>query len=479
MDRVWDAAGLLDILGDWSARPGPLYRRLAAAIGAAVDTGELAGRDRLPSERDLARSLAVSRATVVAAYDELSDSRTLLRRQGSGTTVRPGTARARTGRVRGGTATPIVQRLVDGPSEIISLARAAEPGLPAVAAAMRDVVAADLPHLLDDAGYHPRGLPALRQLLADRYTKAGVTTSADQIVVTTGATQAISLVGQLLLSRGTSVVVEAPGWPGSMDSFLAAGARVLPVPLDDEGIRLDILAETLATQRPQLLYVMPTYHNPTGILMAAPRRRQVADIAGRHGVPILEDSTDLRTDPAPIAAHGTDVFTVGTLSKAVWGGLRVGWIRTSLGNAARIARLKALADLGSPVLDQAVAARLLPQLDRLVARQAALADERRQRLSAALTARLPEWRWRAPTGGTGLWVELPGVDARAFAQVALRHGVEVVPGSSADITGAHDRFVRVPYTFTTDVLDALVDRLVAAWAEVHGMPGGAGRESTS
>jgi DNA-binding transcriptional MocR family regulator len=155
------------------------------------------------------------------------------------------------------------------------------------------------------------------------------------------------------------------------------------------------------------------------------------------------------------------------LTKAVWGGLRVGWVRAPTPIAERLARLKALADLGSPVLNQALAARLLPKLTDLTAARVAASRERLDHLAGRLAARLPEWRWRIPDGGSALWIELPGTDARVFAQVALRHGVEVVPGAAMDMSGAHDSYVRLPFTFPTDVLTELVHRLSKAWTELQ------------
>jgi DNA-binding transcriptional MocR family regulator len=470
VDRFRDPAQLAELLGDWTAGRGPLYRGLARALQATIAGGDLVPGDRLPSERQLARALAVSRATVVAAYDQLRAVGYVDSRQGSGTRVTrtPGGRRLPDGRVPGGAATSIFQRLVEGPGEVISLAYAIDAGLPELRAALLDLVSEDLPHLLTDAGYHPRGLPILRERIAAGF---GVPTTPEQVVVTTGATQAIGLVAQLYVRRGSTVVVESPSWPGCLDIFRAAGARLVAVPLDREGITPDGLARACADHQPDLLYVMPTYHNPTGILMSATRRRQVAEIAARKEVPILEDSAYTGVPgggPPPIAAHRTaEVLSVGSLAKAVWGGLRVGWVRAPTPIAERLARLKALADLGSPVIDQALATRLLPRLTELTAARVAASRERLDHLAGLLAARLPEWRWRIPDGGSALWIELPGTDARVFAQVALRHGVEVVPGAAMDPSGAHDSYVRLPFTFPTDVLTELVHRLSKAWTELQ------------
>ncbi|GAA4238443.1 PLP-dependent aminotransferase family protein [Actinomadura meridiana] len=476
MDRFRDPADLLAVLGDWMTGRGPLYRKLAAALRHAVQDGALLPGDRLPSERDLAGLLAVSRSTVVAAYDQLRSEGLVDSRQGSGTRVteRPGTPRP-DGRVRGGTATPIFQRLIDGPGDLISLAFATEPAVDGLQECLLDLVRDDLPALTSDTGYHPRGLPVLLEALAERFTAMGLPTSTDQLLVTTGATQALVLAAQLYLRPGATVIVESPSWAGCLDVFRASGATLKGIPLDEEGMDVGALGKALADSPAALVYVTPTFHNPTGTLMSASRRRRIAEIAHRHEVPVLEDiayAARLRDEqfPAPLAAfaHGAEVLTVGSLAKVVWVGLRIGWIRAPAAITERLARLKALADLGSPVLDQALAARLLPRLTELSQERAPALRRRLEHLCAQLSKGLPEWRWRVPDGGSALWVDLSGVDAQVFAQVALRHGVEVVPGAAMDPSGAHDSFLRVPYTFEEETLTELVHRLRGAWADLRG-----------
>ncbi|MDI2124831.1 PLP-dependent aminotransferase family protein [Yinghuangia seranimata] len=481
MDRNPDTsepAGLIDLLGDWSAGEGPLYRRLSGALARAVRVGDLRAGDRLPAERRLADALSVSRATVVAAYDALRGAGLAEARQGSGTRVSDAAAASRVpadGRVRGGQATAVIQRLVAQPPNVISLGQAAEPGGPDLGRALLDLVADDLPALLGDVGYHPAGLPALRTAVAAHHTAHGLPTDADQVVVTTGATQAVTLVAQLYLGRGSTTVVESPGWPGCLDVFRAAGSRLVGVGLDSDGIRIDRLAAELAAHKPALLYVMPTYHNPTGTLMSAGRRRRVAELAAEHRLPVLEDSAHAaalapKDMPPPIAAYptGATVLTVGSLAKAVWPGLRIGWIRAPKDTVARLARLKALNDLGSPLLDQALAARLLPGLPALAPEREQLRRARLATMSELLAARFPEWRWQTPDGGSVLWIRMPeGTDARVYAQVALRHGAEVIPGPTMDTTGAHDNYIRLPYAFPSETTGELVRRLASAWAELR------------
>ncbi|MCO5967359.1 aminotransferase-like domain-containing protein [Actinoallomurus soli] len=470
--------GVVALLGNWPAGRGPLYQRLADAVRRAVEDGLLHPGDRMPSERRLADALRVSRTTVVGAYDRLRSDGLLVSRRGSGTriaaTARPH-RRVMDRRVPGGTATAVFQRLIDGPDQVISLTTTVEGAVPELEEVLRDLAAEDLTDLLADPGYHPCGLPELRTVLAERMTRDGLPTVADEILVTTGAHQAIALVADLYLGSGGTVLVETPNWPGCLDVFRARGARLRMVPVDDEGADADAVAAALAAGSPRLLYVMPTYHNPTGVLMSAARRRRIAELAARHDVPVLEDNAYVRYEESaeplrPLAGYappGAEVLSVGSLAKTVWAGLRIGWVRAPAEVVQRLARRKVLADIAGPVLDQALAARLVPRLEEITRARAPELARRLDHVEALLRDRLPRWRWRRPDGGGALWIELPGVDADTFAQVALRHGVEVVPGSVMDPGRAHDSHIRVPFTLPRERLDVLVHRLARAWAEIE------------
>lgn len=482
LDRFPRVGDLIAVLGNWTLGDGPLYRKLADAMARATEDGALRAGQRLPSERELAKALAVSRSTVVAAYDELHTRDLLERRQGSGTRISRTARAARSdGRVSGGRGTATFQRLIDGPGPVLSLACAADAGVPEVAEALDEVARYDLPDLLADPGYQARGLPALRAEVAEYYTDQGLPTSADEVLITTGAHQALVLLSEVYLRGASTVAVEAPSWQPCLDVFRAAGADLVSVPLDDEGIDERRLAAVLAEQRPSLLYVMPTFHNPAGVLMSGARRRRVAELAARHDVAVVEDNAYagcvLAGDgaaeiPPPLSAHlptGTESVVVESL-KSVWGGLRIGWIRGPRGIIERCARRKALADLGGPLIEQALAARLFPRLPEIVKKGAVERAQRCEQAERLLTEHLPGWRWRTPDGGSSLWVSLPDGDADVFAQIALRHGVEVIPGSTMDPTGAHDNYLRLPFMQEPEVLEELVRRLAEAWGDLsrHG-----------
>ncbi len=464
---------LVMALGDWAAASGSLVGRLAGSLRGVIESGVLPPGYRFPSERTLARELAVSRSTVVAAFAELRSAGLVETRHGSGTKV------ARRPRVGGddglpSLGAPIFGRLLARTGRddaLISFAYAATPGNPAIAEEVLSFSHQELVDLLDDPGYLPRGLPALREALAALVTADGLGCDAESVLVTSGAHQAVTLCASLLVRPGDLVLVENPTYPGCVDAFASAGARLVSLPTDAEGMVVDGLEGVLSHSSVAAMFVMPTFQNPTGSLMAGYRRRRIAEVAGRFGVPVIEDNALSHTHigpvevPPPIAsypgAEGAPVITLGSLSKALWGGLRVGWLRAPQPWLERLARRKVAMDMGSGVLDQAVAARVLARFPDPRLANAPLFRDRLAHTEALLRERLPGWTWRRPTGGPSLWVRLP-YEAGPFCQVALRHGVELVPGDVFGVGGSFSDHVRIPFTVEPAVMDEAVARLVDA-----------------
>jgi DNA-binding transcriptional MocR family regulator len=465
---------LAEELGDWSGGSGPLFRQLARALGAGIERGALATGVRLPSERTLAGLLDVGRGTAVAAYDLLVADGLVERRQGSGTYVVGAGDLALLPAGREGSV--LVHRLVDrsaaeGAAVIdLSISVLGDPSLlPRFA-----LSSADLEAVVPDTGYSPWGLPDLRAALADELTAGGLPTTPDEVVVTTGAQQAISAAAACWVRPGDTVVVDDPTYPGAVAAFTAGGARLVGVPVDAYGVQVAPLAEALAAG-PALVYVQSTLHSPTGAVLRESRREAVAELVVRHRVPLVEDVALAplawgRT-PAPIAAGapGAPIAVVGSLSKRFWGGLRVGWVRAPAPVALRFARVKATQDLGSSAVSQVLATHLLRDAAGAGGSgpTPAAAEHRRryEALAGALRRDLPSWRWREPAGGLSVWVRLPGArDAGAFAQAALRHGVAV---ATAEALSAHperhaDR-VRLSFSAPPAVLVEGVRRLAEAW----------------
>ncbi len=475
---------LAALLAPALTQDGPLYRSLADALKRAIDRGEIALGTVLPPERTLARSLSVSRATVVAAYDRLKAEGWLQSRRGSGTWVRgPQAAPARPGVDAVATARLFLsedgleqrsgpgEHLDDG-GDMIDLSVAAVMGSPTVERLLGSLQVDDVRALTEHHGYLPQGLRALRQLVADRYAGVGLPTRPEQVVVTTGAHQAISLVARQTISEGDPVIVETPTFPGALDVFRRFGARAFPLPVDEQGVRTDLLGELMERAQPKLLYVSPHFHNPTGVVLSEERRVRIGELAVEHGVVVLEDLAmgDVDLDgvdlPPPIAAMtpAASVHTIGSTAKLFWAGLRVGWIRSPDDWAARMLATKTVADLGTPLISQLLAVRLLGHADGILAERRRELVPRRDLLCELVTAALPDWRFSAPAGGLSLWLTLPRGNADELAEVALRHGVLVVPGPALSVDDGNRRCLRVVFTRPEEELREGIRRLAAAWA---------------
>ena len=452
--------GLTERLGRWSSGRGPLYVLLAARMRTLIDDGELPPGARLPPDRALASALAVGRSTVVAAYDQLAVEGRIVRRQGSGTRVAGPTSAL----PQATTDAPAFLHLLEPKDGVILLACAAPDTPPAELVEAYTRTLPELANVTGDIGYHPMGHLTLRSAIAERYQRRGVPTAPDQVLVTTGGQQALSLLARALIRPGDRVLVETPTYPGALEVFRqeAAVLRTLPVGLTG-------FAAAAAEHSPVLAYVVATFHNPTGAVLPALPRRRLAETAAATGVVLVDDEvlTDLgfpgEQVPPPLVAYNDQVITVGSLSKVVWGGLRIGWLRAPARMVARLARLRAVHDLGGNIPAQLAAVDLLSHLDALRRRGAVQRQTRHDHLRAELARHLPVWQAPAVRGGQTLWVRLPRGDGASFAQTALRHGVAVLPGTGLDADGRSEQYVRLHFLAPPDDLSEAVRRLAAAW----------------
>ena len=457
---------LVNRLGRWSAGRGPLHTLLAARLGRLIDDGELPPSAPLPPDRVLADALSVGRTTVVAAYDLLRADGKIVRRQGSGTVVAGfgGGARPRD------TTEPIFRQLMEPPENVSLLICAAPDAAPPelIEAYQRAVLRISI--TTGDIGYHPAGHPALRQALAERFTGRGLRTGADQILVTTGAQQALYLLARTFVDFGDPVVVEAPTYPGMLDVLRETEARILPVPVGPDGMDLDAFGAVLRRERPALVYSIPSYQNPTGSLMPPLARRRLVETVVSAGVPLIDDEAlgDLgfADDPRPpLASFDDAVITVGSLSKVAWGGSRVGWVRGPASLIRQLARFKAVHDLGSEVFAQLAAVELMSTYASLRRRRVAELRLRHDHLRAELGRLLPTWHAPPVQGGQTLWIRLPyRTCASSFAQTALRYSVALLPGNSLDISGQSSDYLRIPFIAPPADLTEAVERLAKAWS---------------
>ncbi|HEY2271568.1 MAG TPA: PLP-dependent aminotransferase family protein [Jatrophihabitantaceae bacterium] len=456
---------LAALLPDLRAQRGPVYAALCDAITALVLDGRIATETRLPSERELAAALHISRATVTAAYDALRSSGFLTSRTGSGSyvTVPPG---SRPG--------PSLARWRPGtdPSDLIDLSCAALAAPPGVLQQALPAAAAALPRYAESEGYEPAGLPVLRAAIANRFTERGLPTSAEQILVSNGAMHAYDLLLQLLIGPGDRVLTELPTYPGAIDAARRIGARIVAVPMAAEGgWDVGAMRTTLRQTSPRLAYLVPDFHNPTGALIGDDARRDVLRTARQTGTTVIVDESfvELGFDGqrrASSAALDSHVIVVGSLSKPVWGGLRIGWVRASSDLVQRLAALRASIDMGGAVLDQLVAAEIVPQLETLMPERVALLRTRRDAVLAVLARELPEWRVTPPQGGISLWAELDAPLSTALTMLAAPAGVVVVPGSRFGVDGTLERFLRIPFALPEDRLELAVQRIAGIWRQL-------------
>jgi DNA-binding transcriptional MocR family regulator len=330
--------------------------------------------------------------------------------------------------------------------------------------------AEDLPRFLGSAGYHPIGLMELRETVAAGYSGRGVPTSPEQILITSGTQQALDLVLRLSVPAGASVLVESPTYPNALAALSARRARISTHGLDAaDGWDGEMLLGALRQTRPRLAYVIPEFHNPTGHLMPVELRERLAATAHAAGTELVVDESfvDLPLDgtpvPPPVALFDrhSRVVSIGGMSKAYWGGLRIGWVRASAPLVQRLAALRVGVDMASPVLEQLVAVHLLRDAETIVAARRAQLSFRRDALVAALGEHLPEWRFTVPAGGVTLWAELDGPISSALARAAEDVGVRLAPGPRFGLDGTLERFMRLPFTLAADDLTEAIRRIAS------------------
>lgn len=458
---------LVRLMGDWCLGDGVLHAQLADQLRRLVVQGKLATGIRLPSERSLAVALGVSRNTVAAAFDQLRGDGILTSRRGDGTYV--SSARQHVS-ARGDDRLQSFMPTQD-PSTRIDLRSAALPGLPLVVEEMQRSLTEHLQPLVASHGYLPSGLPALKEEVAHYYSQSGLATTADQIVITTGAQQAMRIAAVSMLEPGSIVLVEEPSFRGAIEMLRATGASLMPIERGPLGIDLDTFREAVARYKPALLVLQSTVHNPTGGVMDVARRRRLAVEAEAMGLPILDDTAmaDALIDgpqPTPMAAFGTTVLTVGSVSKSFWGGLRVGWLRVDRRMAPSMASIKAGEDLGTSLLAQVVTARLLPRIDEARAERRVSLTQKRAVALTGVADLLPEWHPVVPLGGASLWVELPVPASVLVAQYAQRLGVQVLPGTTFSCVDGLDSYLRISIANASSELLIGLELLARAWRDV-------------
>jgi 2-aminoadipate transaminase len=326
-------------------------------------------------------------------------------------------------------------------------------------------------------GYLP-----LREMLTRHMARYGIDVTPDNVLITSGSQQALDLVGKLFLNPGDRVLTEAPTYIGAIQAFTSYQAGCLTVPVDDEGLRVDLLEDALRAG-PKFIYVLPNFQNPSGVTLSLERRRRLVELASHYGTPIVEDDPygQLRYEGEHVpplvkldaefhgCAHGERSFRgavlyLGTLSKTLAPGLRLGWIVAPGEVIKRLVQMKQGTDLHTGTFVQMLAYETARDgfLDGHVRRIREVYGARRNVMLAALEREFPPAvRWTRPEGGLFLWVTLPpGVDSSAILQDALREKVAFVPGKPFFPGGGGAETFRLNFSYCRpDVITEGIRRL--------------------
>jgi 2-aminoadipate transaminase len=429
----------------------PIYRQIYERLREQILAGALPEGTRLPPERSLAERLDVNRSTVVHAYRDLVADGLIEQRVGSGSrvaaTLRPGQP-DRSAAVPWWVTLP-PWRVGQFPAVLGELAAAEHGDLiafvqgvpPAEPSPLADLsrsfarVGGNVNFVLtygDSEGYAP-----LREAIAARMRTRGCAIDPRDVLMLTGSTQGITLVAQSLAEPGDEIVVEAPTYPGALQIFQIAGLRAIPVPVDEEGMRVDHVEAILRTRRPRFIYAMPSIHNPTGVTMNADRRERLVTLAKRHGVPVVEDDPygELAASAVqPLLARDPEyVIYLSSFSKTIAPSLRLGWLVAPRTIYERLLLRKQSYDMASSMYIQAgVRDYLESGYDQHVG---ALREELKARRSLAFEATARFWpaSMRVTPGSDGyyLWATAPReTRARALLANAERRGASFLFGEA-------------------------------------------------
>ncbi len=455
----------------------PVYLQIRNQIREMILTGALPAAFRLPPERKLAETLGVNRSTVVNAYRELEADGLIESHVGRGTSVQlrvlpEGSSERRTVNpipwrqfLSGQTVRmqePLLRDLMElvNREDVISFAA----GIPAPELYPVEALQEIQNQLLKDYGrialqHSPtEGQYPLRETISQFMKYRGISAPPEEVMILSGSQQGLDLAARVFLDPGDVIVVEEPSFFSALQVFRAAGARVMGVPVDEGGMRLEVLEPLLMRTKPKLIYTLPTFQNPSGVTMGLERRVRLLELAYRYQVPVLEDDPygELRYEGGavpPLKAldqYGYVIY-LSTFSKILFPGLRVGWLAATRPVVRQFALAKQLVDLHSGSLSQQLLDRFARQGLLLSHLQTVRQDylSRRNIMLEALEQNTPPgFSWNRPEGGLYLWCRLPEriASSRLMARAADRR-VSFVPGEAFHQNGQGQNFIRLNYTF--------------------------------
>jgi DNA-binding transcriptional MocR family regulator len=292
-------------------------------------------------------------------------------------------------------------------------------------------------------------------------SQRGIITQFDNVLVLSGSQQGLDLVTRILIDPGDLVIVEIPSYLGALNVFQGAGARMLGVPVDEKGMQIDILERLLARYRPQLIYTVPTFQNPSGRVMSAERRQALLSLAQHYQVPVLEDDPYGEAyfgDPPPLPVKSFDrhghVIYLSTFSKILFPGIRIGWLIAPRPVVDRLALVKQHADLHSNTLAQWALGEFIQQgwLQEHLGTLRQVYPRKCQAMLDALRDYAPRGlRWNKPTGGFNLWCHLEhGLRSRDLLVEAGRRQVAFVVGEAFHADGGGQRALRLNYSYQSE-----------------------------
>ncbi|MGC8826289.1 MAG: PLP-dependent aminotransferase family protein [Anaerolineae bacterium] len=300
------------------------------------------------------------------------------------------------------------------------------------------------------------GYPPLKEFLVEKMQKYGVPAEMENVLITNGSQQALDLIGKVFINRGDVIITEAPTYLGALQAWNLFGPRYVTVPSDDDGMQVDKLEDILKREKVKFIYVLPNFHNPAGVTLSGERRYRLVEIAGKYGVPIIEDDPygELRfegKDLVPIIVlHKENVIYLSTFSKTLAPGIRIGWVTAPGRVIDRLIMAKQAADLHTSTFVQMVANDICQRgiLKRHVQVIRKVYRERRDAMLEAMEEFFPEGvTWTRPQGGMFLWVRLPEkVDAAKLLRVALEEKVAFVPGAAFFPNGGGHNTMRLNFS---------------------------------